>query len=145
MIGTVLAIALQTMSQSDLLAEGERLGRMTAVMGVCSSMGYAIDEEGGGRLAADFEARAVAAGYMKSVAVQAFRSGVEREKLDLRMDAEVSEMTDEQLRRYATDTITRIKRRCREVAGERPGLISDLARGEQNADAQLAIMLRPLG
>jgi hypothetical protein len=144
MTGLALALAIQAMSQGSLISEGENVGRMTAVLGGCDAVGHRTIDAPGLAALESFDRRAVAAGWTRDVVIEAFQSGVELEKVDLAMDADLSSMTDDGLRRYAIETMGRIKRRCRDVAAEWPGAIVDIEAGERNADARLASMLRPL-
>jgi len=144
MIGVALAFTLQSAPVDAFVAEGESLGRMTTVMAMCASLGYGDNPAMARRLNTDLERRALEAGHSLDVVMAAFRTGMNREKTAFRMDRDEAVMSSDELRLYATETIAGLKRRCREMADERPGLITDLDSGDQAADAQLATILRAL-
>lgn len=144
MIGFALTLFLQSVSPEPLTAEGEALGRVITVMAVCASVGYGDNPEIARGLNSDLERRALSAGYGRAVVMDAFRAGVAGEKRAFAADEVSSETSPEARRRRAVNIVTRIKQRCREVASEHPGLITDLERGEAAADARLDALIRTL-
>lgn len=146
MIALTLAIAIlaQDMNQAEMMAEGEDIGRSVFAMGTCSGIGYTVHEENAGRWGQDYAERGVAAGWSEDVLIAATQSGNRMEEADLALTAPSHEGDDEVFRARVTALVERIKDRCHRLADEHANLISSLDQGDRNADAQLAIMLRPL-
>ena len=144
MIGFALALIVQTADPEALVAEGEGLGRVITVMAVCASVGYGDNPDMARGLNSDFERRALSAGYDRALLMDAFRAGMAGEKRAFAADEAASETSPEAQRRRAVNIVARIKQRCREVAAEHPGLITDLERGEAAADARLHALIRTL-
>ena len=143
--GLLIAVAMQTMPQSDFLAEGEQIGRLAGRSGACASAGYEVDDERGLAIANDFSDRAKAAGWPEDLIAEAISSGSRLEEIELSPFTDVPEgMSDAELRRFANDFFATLKTRCASLAANYPGVIVDVEQGHRNADAKLAIMLRPL-
>ena len=139
------ALALQAMPQAEFLAEGEQVGRLAGRSGACQSAGYEINDERGLAVAKDFSERAKAAGWNDDLIASAISSGSRLEEIELSPFTDVPEgMSDAELRRFATEFFATLKTRCASLAANYPGVIVDVEQGHRNADAKLAIMLRPL-
>jgi hypothetical protein len=146
MIGLALAAALaaQDMTRDDLIAEGEAVGRSSVAMGLCGRLGYTVYQSTGEGWAADFGERAIASGWSEDVALAAIRMGAQAETAELNFDAPEHRGDDAAFRAEVGALFGQMKARCHRLAAEHAGLISNLERGDRNADAEMAILLSPL-
>lgn len=139
-----LALALQSMPQSDLIFRGENVGRFSAAAGACEAIGYEIDEDVGVGLIEQFRKAALAAGWTEETAAAAVSAGAALHQSEMELAEPPEGASDADLRRYAVTMFARFKEQCHDLERRYPGVIVDLERGDRNADARLAIMLRPL-
>jgi hypothetical protein len=146
MIALILAGALlaQDYTQDEVIEEGERIGRAAAAMGMCKSFGYRVYEQTGAHWAQTFGEDAEASGWSASVVQSAIQAGTASELAEAALQDIPDAATDAEFVAQATAVVERVKARCRRLAQEHSGLISHLDEGDRNADAQLAIMVRPL-
>lgn len=145
MIAALAAVAfLQTMTQAELLAEANDLGRSAAIMGACSSLGYTIYQDEGIGWAESFSARAQRSGWSQEVVDAAVEAGVDDAEQDMNLTLPPERGSNEDLIVQATAWIEAMKAKCHGLHRDHAGLIGDLANGDRNADARLAIMLGPI-
>jgi len=146
MIGITFALVLlgQDMTQADLVMEGEAIGRSIFAMGVCKAVGYTTHDDAAMAWGEDFGVRATAAGFTEAIAQSAIEQGVQSEQAETDLPRPGSEVSTAEFRARITGAIEGVKSRCRRLSVEHSALIGNLDQGERNADAQLAIMMRPL-
>ena len=146
MIALIFAGAMlgQNMTQAEMIAEGEELGRSLFALGMCGSMGYQTHEDVGIQWAENFGERATASGWAASVGVTAIERGQNLEDAETRLDVPGDELSDSEFVEEVTAIVDALKVRCRRLAAEHPDLLSNIDQGDRNADAQRAIMLGPL-
>ncbi len=138
-----LALAGQDMTESGLLAEGERIGRAASAMGLCEETGYTVHEDAREVWSNDYFARGAASGLSAETLRAAVDAG--REKEDAEFNFTIPGGGDGSAVVALIKTyVQRVKVRCHDVAEQRAGLITDLQDGDRNADAQLEIMFGPL-
>jgi hypothetical protein len=146
MIGIALALTLfgQEMTPAQLVTEGEDIGRALFAMGVCKAVGYTTHDDAAMTWGEDFGARATAAGFTEAIAQSAIEQGIQSEQAETDLPRPGPEVSPEEFRARITGAMSGIKSRCRRLSLEHSALISNLDQGERNADAQLAILMRPL-
>lgn len=140
MLSVLLAMAsLQVAAVDDFTTEGERLGRLSTLFGLCEPY-YASRIETGHALAADFERRSTAAGWTAQERADAYTRGQQLERAEIGVRLEASGVTPQQARRYLREMLPRLKSRCHALAREVPGSISDVPAGDQRLDAVITRM-----
>lgn len=145
MIALAIAATLfaQDMTQAEMIDEAEQIGRAGYAMGVCSRH-YDVQPEIMQRWTDDFRERAAAAGWSESVMVAALQSGVRKAGSALDLSVPTIEVGEPAFRAGVAAMFDRIKASCHRFQTEHSGLITDMDQGDRNADADLAITLRPL-
>lgn len=127
---------------SGLDAEGVALGRLSSGVAICSEMGYAANEAAARTFVDAFEVRAKQDGWTSENLQDAYGRGQELERNEVGILFNFAGLNQSQVRRAYVDMLRRAKTRCRALAGQYPGAISDLGRGDRAIDAELAQMRR---
>lgn len=136
MITAVLvAVALQVGPTDGLAAEGERLGRLSTLFGVCEPY-YTVDIAAGRRIADDFERRSAEAGWTGAQRTSAYDRGRDLERAEIGIVMDATGVTPEEARRHLREMFPRLKRRCQDLAREVPDAVSDVEAGDRRLDAK---------
>jgi len=143
MVSAILAaLLIQTLSKSDLIAGGETVGRLGERTAVCRRLGYPVDELIAEDAANRFARQAATAGWDQDAIIHVIQTGVDLEQASLPFSEPIADVPADELPFHAKRLASDAKQLCRQFAESHPGVITDLAQGEQAIDDRFAAALR---